>query len=144
LLLTAAAGAGDGARRGGGGGSPFPQIPKGLEGLAGSLRTQLEPEKYNGPSKGETVGKVARVMSASAFVVQAGDNERIMFSPRWIGQSPKDGGGYDKEVREKIGALKEGDEVKVEWVWEERHRALSIQVLGDKDKGGKGKTRKNG
>lgn len=58
---------------------------------------------------------------------KVGDQIRVeRFMPRWLGKDPKEGGGLDKEILKEIGALKIGDTVSVNWVYDERKRALKI------------------
>ena len=55
---------------------------------------------------------------------EEGESQRFM--PRWIGG--KDG-GLDKEMVRKIGTVRVGDKVRVEWVNEERLRVVALEIL---------------
>jgi hypothetical protein len=49
--------------------------------------------------------------------------------PRWIGGAPKDGGGPDKELVKVIKGLKLGSRVRLEWSFDERPRAVKIDLV---------------
>lgn len=46
--------------------------------------------------------------------------------PHWRGGNPKDGGGFDKEIVNRLKEFKVGDKVKVTWEFEEHYRILTI------------------
>ena len=56
----------------------------------------------------------------------------LLFMAHWKGGMPKDGGGLDKEMVERLGVFKVGDQVKIDWVWEERRRIEKIEALDRK------------
>jgi hypothetical protein len=58
---------------------------------------------------------------------EGGPTER--YTPRWTGGAPKDGGGLDKAMIEKIAKTKVGDTVKVGWTRDERKRVVSLEVV---------------
>jgi RNA polymerase sigma-70 factor (ECF subfamily) len=85
---------------------------------------------YQTGEKGTFVGTVAEVNAdKGAFAVVGADGKRMRFIPQWKGGMPKDGGGFDKDILAKIRALKQGDKVSVDWLFEEHLRALAITVL---------------
>lgn len=53
--------------------------------------------------------------------------ERYM--PQWVGGLPKDGGGLNKEILTAFAALKIGDRVEVQWLYNERKRALDVHKV---------------
>lgn len=82
-------------------------------------------------TKGTTVGVLAAKERNVIFVRPEGAAEPERFMPRWIGGMPRDGGGLDKVMLGKFEELKVGDRLRVEWVYDERRRAVQIEVLGD-------------
>ncbi len=53
--------------------------------------------------------------------------------PHWRGGMPKDGGGLEKEMLEKMSKFKAGDHVKINWSWEERRRVEQIEKVDGKE-----------
>jgi hypothetical protein len=49
--------------------------------------------------------------------------------PQWKGGLPAKGGGPDKNMLKIFGSLKVGSRIQVSWVYEERLRALAVEVL---------------
>lgn len=56
-----------------------------------------------------------------------GESERFM--ARWIGGMPKDGGGLDRAMVEKIAATPVGAKVRLKWIFEERKRVVELEQL---------------
>ncbi len=52
----------------------------------------------------------------------------LLFMPHWRGGMPKDGGGLDKAVLERLGAFKPGQRVRIAWTWSERRRIEEISA----------------
>lgn len=96
--------------------------------LVGGKEYPLAEGQEQGVEGGTFRGVVAEI-GKDAFVVEGEGGKRMTFHPRWIGGMPADGGGFDKEMLKAIHHLMVGDRVAVEWKWEERPRALAIQVL---------------
>ncbi|MFP6901212.1 MAG: hypothetical protein VCA36_09730, partial [Opitutales bacterium] len=72
----------------------------------------------------------------SITVLVDGAKEPMRFTPHWHGGAPKDGGGLDKKMLEKIRDLIVTNRVRVKWEYEERHRVVEVQVLKPKSKRG--------
>jgi hypothetical protein len=64
-----------------------------------------------------------------------GEEKGRRYVPRWIGGKPADGGGLDRKMLKTIADLKIGSRVRLEWEFEERARAVKIELLrAPKDK----------
>jgi len=61
--------------------------------------------------------------------VKEEDGTSQRYTPRWIGGMPADGGGLDKEMVRKIGTVRVGDKVRIEWIYEERLRVVALEIL---------------
>ena len=59
-------------------------------------------------------------------MVLATEEGNILLMPHWRGGMPKDGGGLDKEMLAKLAGFKVGDNVRIEWSWQERRRIEGI------------------
>ncbi|MCI0462522.1 MAG: hypothetical protein L0Z62_36695 [Gemmataceae bacterium] len=100
---------------------------------AGEVRTcaAAEDPKQN-PDEGKS-GTVVGIVTAKGEnfieVKAAGEERGRRYVPRWIGGLPKDGGGLDKDMLKVFRELKVGSRVRVEWKFEERARALKVEVL---------------
>jgi hypothetical protein len=51
------------------------------------------------------------------------------YSPRWLGGMPQDGGGPERPIIDAIKALKPGQRVRVEWIFDSRLRAVKIELI---------------
>ncbi len=96
--------------------------------LIGGREYPLAEGQEQGVEGGTFRGVVAEV-GKDAFVALGEGGKRMTFHPRWIGGMPADGGGFDEDMLREIHQLMAGDRVAVEWKWEERPRALEIEVL---------------
>lgn len=77
---------------------------------------------------GTVVGTVVKVEKVFITVeAENGAHHRLM--PRWTGGMPKDGGGHDKSVLEKIHSVKKGQRVRLTWVIEEGKRVTDVTPL---------------
>ena len=72
----------------------------------------------------------------SITVLPDGAKEPMRFTPHWRGGNPKDGGGLDKKMVEKLKELIVSNRVRVKWEYEERHRVVDVQTLIPKSKRG--------
>jgi cyclic lactone autoinducer peptide len=85
-----------------------------------------EPEKIK---KGRAIG-VLTAKSANYIEVKAdGEEKRRKYVPRWIGGDPAQGGGLEKDMLKTFQALKIGNRVQIDWLFEERFRAVKVVVL---------------
>jgi RNA polymerase sigma factor (sigma-70 family) len=82
----------------------------------------IVPAEKSGTVEGEVTAK-----GENWVEVKGGDGAVNRYSPRWIGGLPKDGGGPDKDAIRAIGEVKPGDKVRLEWVYDERLRVVSIK-----------------
>lgn len=81
-------------------------------------------------TRGSSTGSITSIEKGKLILhTSEGD---LLFMAHWRGGMPKDGGGLDKEMVERLGAFKVGDHVKIDWVWEERRRVEKIEALKGK------------
>ena len=76
-----------------------------------------------GTSEGEIVSK-----EKGKLVVHTKDGN-LLFMAHWRGGNPADGGGMDKETLAKLEHFKAGQKVKIGWIWQERRRIESIELV---------------
>lgn len=81
-------------------------------------------------TQGTSEGTIASIEKGKLVLTTKDGN--LLFMAHWRGGMPKDGGGLDKEMVERLGAFKVGDQVKIAWVWEERRRIEKIEALKGK------------
>ena len=85
--------------------------------------------------KGKTIGMLTEKGDTFIEVKADGEEKGRRYVPQWVGGDPKQGGGLDKKVLASFKELKIGSRIEVEWVFEERLRALKVKVLAPpKDK----------
>lgn len=103
-------------------------------GLAQDKKKAKNPEEGK---KGTLVGLL--VNKGENFIEVKGDGEEKArkFVPEWKGGAPAQGGGLDKATLKTFRALKVGSRVEVNWLFEERLRALGVKVLKLPDNKGK-------
>ena len=56
------------------------------------------------------------------------DEGVLLFMPHWRGGLPKDGGGLDAAMRQRLEAFRPGQRVTIRWVWQERRRIEAIEL----------------
>lgn len=105
-------------------------LVSGMWGLL-QLRTGAQQKAKNPEEgkKGATIGLL--VSKGDNFIEVKGDGEEKArkFVPQWRGGAPADGGGPDKAMVKTFRELKVGSRIEVNWVFEERLRALHVKVL---------------
>ncbi len=79
-------------------------------------------------TKGVTEGNI--VSNEKGKLILKTKEGNIIFMAHWRGGMPKDGGGLDKAMLETLSKFKVGDQVKINWVWEERRRVEQIARVG--------------
>lgn len=85
--------------------------------------------------KGTTIGKLVKKEKNTIEVLADGEEAPRKYFPQWIGGAPAKGGGLDKAMLKTFDGLQIGSRIEVQWVFEERLRALAIKVLdGPKEK----------
>jgi hypothetical protein len=83
----------------------------------------------NEGKKGKTIGTLTEKSEKFIEVKADGEEKARRYVPRWMGGNPDQGGGFDKKVVKSFNELKVGSRVEVEWVFEERFRALNVKTL---------------
>jgi hypothetical protein len=88
-------------------------------------------EKKDGKEgkKGTVIGMLVGKGTNYIEIKADGEETPRKYVPQWKGGKPADGGGLDKEILKAFDSLKVGSRVEVQWMFEERLRALSIKVL---------------
>lgn len=76
-------------------------------------------------TKGISEGVIVSIEKGKLILRTEAGN--LLFMPHWHGGAPKDGGGLDKAVLEKLAAFKAGDKVRIAWTWQERRRIETIE-----------------
>ena len=98
---------------------------------------------------GKVVGVLIGKEKNSIEVKADGEEKGRRYVPQWVGGMPAQGGGPDKKMLKIFSELKIGSRIEVEWVFEERLRAIGVKVLkaphedkkdGASDEARKGKT----
>ena len=93
---------------------------------------KVPPDKRSGTIVGVVTAKDRNWIEVKAD----GEEKARRYVPHWRGGLPKDGGGLDKKMLETFAKLKLNTRIKMEWEFEERPRAVKIEVLkepGDKE-----------
>src|SRR5262245_7448686 len=88
-----------------------------------------KPEKKSGTVTGEVTAKDKNWIEVKAD----GEEKARRYTPHWRGGNPNQGGGLDKEMLKVFADLKVGSRIRLEREFEERPRAVKIEVL-DKPK----------
>jgi hypothetical protein len=88
-----------------------------------------KPKNPEEGKKGTAIGILVAKGDNFIEVKADGDEKARKYVPQWMGGAPSAGGGPDKEVLKIFRELKVGSRIEVDWVFEERLRALKIKVL---------------
>ncbi len=100
----------------------------------GRVSAQEEKKAEDKEKKSGTVLGVVTKKGKNYIEVKAiGEAKGRKYVPHWRGGLPKDGGGLDKKMLAIFKKLKVGDRIRLEWEFEERARAVRIQVLKKSD-----------
>lgn len=99
-----------------------------LEG-AQAKEEKKDPKKRGGTVIGELTGKGDNYIEVKAD----GEEKARRYVPHWVGGVPAKGGGFDKKILQKFRELKVGSRVRLEWVFEERPRVVSLELLKGPD-----------
>ena len=89
-----------------------------------------KPEKKSGTLTGIVTAKDKNTIDVKAD----GEEKARKYFPRWVGGNPAQGGGLDKDTLKTFADLKIGSRIRMEWEFEERPRAVKIEVLKDAPK----------
>lgn len=92
--------------------------------IAGTLQVRSDEKK-----SGTVTGIVTKKEKNWIEVKADGEEKGRRYVPKWIGGLPKDGGGLDKKMLKVFADLKVGSRIRMEWEFEERLRAVKIEVL---------------
>jgi hypothetical protein len=86
--------------------------------------------------KSGTVSGILTAKDKNWIEVKAdGEEKARRYTPRWIGGKPADGGGLDRKMLKTFAELKIGSRIRLEWEFEERPRAVKVELLrAPKDK----------
>jgi hypothetical protein len=83
----------------------------------------------NEGKKGKTIGMLVAKTENAIEVKADGEEKARRYVPQWVGGVPASGGGFDKAILKTIKELKVGSRIEVDWVFQERFRALTIKLL---------------
>lgn len=104
----------------------------------GNAQEKKSPGKDSKKKSGTLIGVVTAKGPNFIEVKAFGEERARKYFPHWRGGAPKDGGGLDKKMLETFRKLKTGNRIRLTWEFEERPRAVQIEVIGkDKEKGPK-------
>lgn len=84
--------------------------------------------------KGRSIGLLTARGQNFIEVKADGEVKGRKYVPRWVGGLPADGGGLDKKMLKTFESLKIGSRLQVDWVFEERLRAIAVKVLQEPEK----------
>ena len=99
---------------------------------AGGAALGQDKKKEKDPNegkKGKVIGTLTAKDDKSIEVKADGEEKARKYVPRWVGGAPAKGGGLDKDVLTTIKELKVGSRVEVEWLFQERFRAIAIKLI---------------
>lgn len=87
-------------------------------------------KKKEGEIKKGTVTGVVSAKGDNWIEVKAdGEEKARRYMPHWIGGAPANGGGLDKKMLAIFKELPLNARIRMEWEFEERNRAVKIEVL---------------
>jgi len=132
------------------GGGPDKKMVETIKGLKVGSRVRVEwefeerprvvkvevlkaPEDKDEPRKGTVAGTLTAKDKNWIEVKADGEEKARRYTPYWRGGNPNQGGGLDKEMLKVFADLKVGSRVRLEWEFDERPRAVKVEVL-DKPK----------
>ena len=95
--------------------------------IAGEQKEQKKDEAEG--RKGKIIGILTQKGDNFIEVKADGEEKGRRYVPQWVGGNPDKGGGPDKAIVKIFRELKVGSRIEVDWVFEERLRALHVKVL---------------
>ena len=98
--------------------------------LSFAVASADEKEKKSGTVTGEVTAKDKNWIEVKAD----GEEKARRYMPHWRGGDTNQGGGLDKDMLKVFAGLKVGSRVRLEWEFEERARAVKVEVLDNKKK----------
>lgn len=96
-----------------------------LTGVLAAGLVSAEPEPQPKETKGTITGKLVK-KNGSVITVKDGRGEEMKLMPHWRGGMPKDGGGFDKSMVQRLEKFDVGDNVTVRWSFSEHYRIEAI------------------
>lgn len=78
---------------------------------------------------GKSIGTLTEKSEKFIEVKADGEEKARRYSPLWVGGTPAQGGGFDKKVVKTFTELKVGSRVEVEWLFQERFRAVKVTLI---------------
>ncbi len=97
-----------------------------------AVQAQEKDKKEKNPlegKKGKAIGILTEKGPNFIEVKADGEEKGRRYVPQWVGGAPAKGGGPDKNMLKIFSELKVGSRIEVEWLFEERLRALGVKVL---------------
>jgi hypothetical protein len=101
--------------------------------LAGEKDKEKDKKGEEG-RKGTTIGVLVSKGENVIELKADGEEKGRKYVPQWVGGAPAQGGGFDKAMLKTFKELKVGSRIQVDWIFEERLRALNVKVLKAADK----------
>lgn len=105
-----------------------------LDGIPSGHGQEAKENPKAAGKKGKTIGLLTARGQNFIEVKADGEVKGRKYVPRWVGGLPADGGGFDKKILKTFESLKIGSRLQVDWVFEERLRALAVKVLQEPEK----------
>src|SRR5262245_49288767 len=103
-------------------------------GEAPALQGDDKKEKKPPEKRGGTIIGILTEKGKGYIEVKAdGEEKARRYVPHWVGGAPAQGGGPDKKMLEVFNKLKVGSRIRLVWEFEERPRAVRIEVLKGPD-----------
>lgn len=104
-------------------------------GVGSRVRVTWHFEEHNRVTAIEVLKPVAQSGKVTGEVVKAekkllvirSEGKLFHFTPVWSGGMPKDGGGLDKAMMERLAKVKPGEVLTVEWTYDERPRVVDFE-----------------
>jgi hypothetical protein len=97
--------------------------------LVGSAAAAQDKKDKDAVKSGKVVGVLIGKEKNAIEVKADGEEKARKYVPQWVGGLPAQGGGPDKKMVKIFSDLKVGSRIEVEWIFEERLRAVAVKVL---------------
>ena len=96
---------------------------------AGRAAEDKKEQGKDEPKKGTVTGVVTAKGDNFIEIKADGEEKGRRYVPNWVGGAPAQGGGPDKAMLEVFKKLTVGSRIKLDWKFEERPRAVKVEVL---------------
>jgi hypothetical protein len=100
-----------------------------IVGLPGGAQEKKKEKDPHEGRKGTVIGTLVAKDKNWIEVKADGEEKGRKYVPQWVGGMPAQGGGPDKKMLEIFSKLKIGSRIEVEWLFEERLRAMGVKVI---------------